>query len=148
MAKETTSARELEMIVAKLHKQRQAHVDAIAGIDSAFAQFGIKPKKRKRRGRPRKVKTRKIKTRKKKAAKKVVKKRKRRTKRKVSGPQSILNFVTRAGKKGVAGSEIVKHWNSEGRGSGAYKEIGILVKAKKLKRHALKGQRGSRYAVA
>ena len=148
MAKETTSARELEAIVAKLHKQRQAHVDAIAEIDSGFAEFGIKPKKRKRRGRPPKVKTRNTKTRTKKGAKKVVKTRKRRKRRKVSGPQSILAFVKQAGEKGATGAEIVKHWTSEARKGGAYTTISKLVKDKKLKKRTIKGQRGSRYAVA
>ncbi len=140
MAKRTTTAKELQSIIARLQEQRQAHLEALADIDSVFAQFGITSQKKKRRGRPRKSK--------KKVARRVAKRRKRRTKRKVSGPQSILNFVKRVGKKGVSGAEIVNRWNAEGRAGDAYAPIGKLVKAKKLKRDALKGQRGSRYTAA
>ena len=135
MAKTTTTARELQAIIARLQNERQVHLDALADIDAVFAQFGITSQKKKRRGRPRKAK------------KKVAKLRKRQTKRKVSGPQSILNFVKRAGKRGVNGAEIVKRWNAEGRAGGAYTPISKLVKAKKLKRRAVKGERGSRYSV-
>ncbi len=136
MAKETTSARELEAIIAKLQKQRQSHLDALAEIDSVFAQFGIKPRKRTRKA-------------KKKVAKRVAKrhKRKARRTRKMSGPQSILNFVKRAGKNGVTGAAIVRRWNAEGRAGRTYTAISKLVKAKKLKRRAVKGERGSQYSV-
>ena len=139
MAKTTTTARELQAIIARLQNERQVHLDALADIDAVFAQFGITSQKKKRRGRPRKAK--------KKVARRVAKRRKRQTKRKVSGPQSILNFVKRAGKRGVNGAEIVKRWNAEGRAGGAYTPISKLVKAKKLKRRAVKGERGSRYSV-
>ena len=136
MAKKTTTARELQAVITRLQQQRQAHLDALAEIDSAFAQFGIKPRKRTRKA-------------KKKVAKKVAKrhKRKARRTRKMSGPQSILNFVKRAGKNGVTGAKIVRHWNAEGRAGKAYTAIGKLVKAKKLKRRAVKGERGSQYSV-
>jgi len=141
MAKKTTTARELQAVITRLQQQRQAHLDALAEIDSAFAQFGIKPRRRKSGGRPRKAKRR--------VAKKVAKrhKRKARRTRKMSGPQSILNFVKRAGKNGATGAEIVRRWNAEGRAGGAYTPISKLVKAKKLKRRAVKGERGSRYSV-
>ncbi len=139
MAKTTTTARELQAIIARLQNERQVHLDALADIDAVFAQFGITSQKTKRRRRPRKAK--------KKVARRVAKRRKRQTKRKVSGPQSILNFVKRAGKRGVNGAEIVKRWNAEGRAGGAYTPISKLVKAKKLKRRAVKGERGSRYSV-
>ena len=45
------------------------------------------------------------------------------------------------------GAEIVKHWESDGRGTGVYVTIGQLVKAKKLKRQKGKGGRGSRRRV-
>jgi len=140
MAKTTTTARELQAIIAKLQNERQVHLDALADIDAVFAQFGITSQKKKRRGRPR--------TAKKKVARRVAKRRKLGTKRKVSGPQSILNFVKRAGKRGVNGAEIVKRWNAEGRAGGAYNTIGKLVTAKKLKKRTLTGQRGSRYTAA
>ncbi len=136
MAKKATTARELQAVITRLQQQRQAHLDALAEIDSAFAQFGIKPRKRTRKA-------------KKKVAKKVAKrhKRKARRTRKMSGPRSILNFVQRAGKNGVSGAKIVRHWNAEGRAGKAYTAISKLVKAKKLKRRAVKGERGSWYSV-
>jgi len=64
----------------------------------------------------------------------------------VSGEQSILNFVK--SKSNPVGNEIQKHWASEGRAGAAANLISKLVKAKKLKRTPLKGERGSRYSLA
>ena len=80
-------------------------------------------------------------------------KRKRRKPRKpgkfkLTANESILAFLKGKGAKGATGAEIVKHWESQGRGSGAYVNIGELVKANKLKKEALKGERGSRYFAA
>ncbi len=165
MAKKN-AAKELEAVVASLTEERQEHLDAIAEIDSVFAQFGIKPPGRKRRarrgskkvGRPRKAKKRvgkrvakrgKKTRRGRKKKKKVLKRSKTRTRRKfrVSGPEAVLNFVRRAGKNGASGAEIEKHWNSRGRKAGVYNTIGKLVKEKKLKKQAVKGEKGSRYTV-
>jgi hypothetical protein len=44
-------------------------------------------------------------------------------------------------------AEIGKHWKQEGRGAGVYVNVGKLVKAKKLKRENVKGERGSRYTT-
>ncbi len=148
MATRMTAARELVALIARLQKERQAHLDTIAEIDSVFAEFGIEPtaarghRSRRKAGRPRKAKRR--------AGKKVAKRRKRRTRRSsnLGGPQSILNLVRRAGRKGVRGAEIVRHWNAEGRRGGAYTPISKLVKAGKLKRRVLKGEKGSQYIIA
>jgi len=67
---------------------------------------------------------------------------------KLTANESILAFLKDKGAKGATGAEIVKHWESQGRGSGAYVNIGELVKANKLKKEALKGERGSRYFAA
>ena len=77
------------------------------------------------------------------------KRRKRRKpgKFKLTANESILAFLKDKGTKGATGAEIVKHWESQGRGSGAYVNIGELVKEKKLKKEALKGQKGSRYST-
>jgi len=64
----------------------------------------------------------------------------------VSGEQSILNFVK--AKSNPIGSEIEKHWTSEGRAVTAANLISKLVKEKKLKRTPLKEGRGSRYSLA
>ena len=76
-------------------------------------------------------------------------KRKRRKpgKFKLTANESILAFLKDKGARGATGAEIVKHWESQGRGSGAYVNIGELVKEKKLKKEPLKGQKGSRYTM-
>jgi hypothetical protein len=64
----------------------------------------------------------------------------------VSGEQMILSFVK--SKSNPIGKDIQKHWGSEGRAGAAANLISKLVKAKKLKRTPLKGERGSRYSLA
>ncbi len=75
-------------------------------------------------------------------------KRRVRRKFKVSGTASILAFVRKAGKKGATTSEIVKNWKKQRRSGDGYTTLGELVKAKKLKREPLKGEKGSRYVAA
>ncbi len=67
---------------------------------------------------------------------------------KVSGPESILAFVRKAGKRGATTAEIVKRWKAEKRSGDGYTTLGELVKARKLTRESLKGQKGSRYTSA
>jgi hypothetical protein len=50
-------------------------------------------------------------------------------------------------KSNPVGREIEKHWKSEGRAGVAANLISKLVKAKRLKRMPLKGERGSRYSL-
>jgi ribosomal protein S14 len=66
----------------------------------------------------------------------------------MSGAESIVAFVSKAGSKGATTAEIVKNWKSQGRGGDGYTTIGELVKARKLKKESLEGQRGSRYVAA
>jgi len=138
-----TAINDLQALIRKLQDQRQAHLDAIADIEAAFGSLGIKPPKR--RGRPRGVK--KASAGRKAGKKKIAKKVRRRKKFKISAAASVLAFVQTGGKKGVTGSQIMKHWNAEGRGAGCYNTLGDLVKAKKLKRQPIKGQRGSVYTA-
>ena len=63
----------------------------------------------------------------------------------VSGEQSILNFVK--SKSNPIGKDIQKHWAREGRAGAAANLISKLVKAKRLKRTPLNGERGSRYSL-
>jgi hypothetical protein len=63
----------------------------------------------------------------------------------VSGEQSILAFIK--SKTNPVGREIETHWKSEGRKGRAINKVSKLVKDKKLKRAALKGERGSRYSL-
>jgi hypothetical protein len=51
-------------------------------------------------------------------------------------------------KNGATTQEIKARWKAEGRGGTADNAISKLVKAKKLKRSPLEGQRGSRFTMA
>jgi len=138
-----TAINDLQALISKLQNQRRVHLDAIADIDAAFGSLGIKPPKR--RGRPRGA----LKTAAKKKGKaKVAKKVRRRKKFKMSAVDTVLSFVGKAGKNGVTGTQVNKHWKARGRGDNCYKTIGMLVKTKKLKRTAIKGKkRGSIYVT-
>jgi len=67
---------------------------------------------------------------------------------KLTGRESILAFVKAKGAKGATTAEIVTNWKSEKRSGDGYTAAGELVKAGKLKREPLKGQKGSRYTAA
>ena len=139
-----TAINDLQALINKLQAQRKTHIDAVADIDEAFGSLGIQPTKR--RGRPRGAKkaTAWKAVGKKKAAKKV----RTRKKFKTTTTASVLAFVKKSGKKGVTGGQITKQLKAEGRSTDGYNAIGILVKAKQLKRHAIKGKkRGSLYTA-
>jgi hypothetical protein len=142
MPKRTDPAQQLSSIVSDLRAERELHARALARIDAVFEQIGIAasaPKRRGRRPGPMTI-----------AASGAPAKRRRRRRRKfaMSGNESILTFVKGAGRKGATTAEVVKHWKSEGRSGDGYTALGELVKAKKLKRESLKGQKGSRYTLA
>jgi hypothetical protein len=148
MPRESAAAKELATLINTLQAERQEHVDAIAQIDATFEQFGIIPSAKKRLGRPRKT----VITAGPalpEAAAAPAKKGTRKARRHfpVSGLDSVLAFVSKAGKKGATGAEIIKHWKSDGRSGNGYKTLGELVKAKKLKREKIEGAQGSRYTV-
>jgi len=138
MAKPST-ARELVNLITSLLQQRRQHEQAIAEIDQTCARFGIDPDAVPTRGRPAKAGGKAKVGRPKKKAR-----RKRRT-FKVSGEQSILNFVTAKGNPTTA--EVNKHWDAEGRGGKADNALGRLVADGRLKRVKDKTVRGSRYAL-
>lgn len=69
----------------------------------------------------------------------------KRGKFKHTGAQSILGLLK--GRKALTTREINFAWKKEGRGGTADVMLGLMVKAKKLKRTKLKGQRGSQYLV-
>src|SRR5262245_26825163 len=122
------SARDLDAIFSQLEQERQQHVDAIAEIDDLCTRYGItlqgtsrrrrrkagRPRKAGRRGRP---KTASMNGRRKKRRGRRRSPRKARGGRRrrggVTGPQSIVNYVQRAGGKGVTSADLSKHWNSE-----------------------------------
>ena len=132
------SARDLATLINQLQAERQQHVDAITQIDATFAQFGITPTPRKRRGRPPGRTAA--------AAPAPAKKRRKRGRFKISGDESVVSFVA---KKGVATTaEINVHWAKEGRAGRADNALVKLIKDKKLKRENIKGERGSKYTVA
>ena len=129
-----TKLEELKSLIARLQADRQAHVDAIAQIDQTFSTLGIQAQA-KRRGRPRGASTT------------ATKQRHPRQKFRTTGNESILTFVKAGGPKGVTGAQILRHWKSEGRGVGCYNLMGKLIKANKIKRNKLKGERGSMYVA-
>ncbi len=173
----TSKLKELEVMVQKLHEERQGHLDAIAEIDATFEQLGLvmpespagaaltragkrrrkpgpKPGRKKgvRRGGRKKAAAKP--TGKKKVAKrKVTKKKASRGKAAtgnryaVSGTDLITGMVSKAGAKGVPGGEINKVWKAEGRAGTAYNILSQLVKQKKVKRKDSEG-RGSLYVPA
>jgi len=146
-------AGQITSIINKLKAERKKHADALRSLDDVFEKIGLtthlaeeqqkprpgRPPGKRRPGRPPKAKGTTT------AAKKG---RRGRGKFRTTGSDSILMFVKQAGSKGVMGAEIGKHWKAEGRGAGVYVVIGKLVKAKKLKRENVKGERGSRYTAA
>lgn len=142
MTKVSTTTRRLESLVAKLQAEKQAHLVAVAEIDAVFGRFGVASTGKKRRGRPRGSKS--------KSAASVATRKGRRKRRKyaTTGSESILQFVSRSGRKGASGADVVKLWNKEGRSGSAYKILGDLVKSKKVKRRKVIGERGSRYMAA
>ena len=138
-----TTTKQLQSLVSKLKRELQGHMDAIAEIDSVFSQLGLASTQTKRRGRPPGSKV----GRPRKAAKRMGKRRKR-GKFEMSGLESVLQFVSKAGGKGASSADIVEHWKGEGRSGSAYKSINDLVKARKLKKRKVEGTRGSRYLAA
>lgn len=129
---------ELAAVIAHLQQQRQEYVAALAEIDRIFKRCGIEPApapKPSRQGR--------------RAAKQpTARARRRRPQFSKTATQSILDLVRQGGRKGVGSSAIAAHWKSEGRAGQPYVTLGKLVKARKLRRQDLKGQRGSQYFIA
>ena len=74
------------------------------------------------------------------------KKARRRRRFAISGEESVLAFVKDQRKP--TSQEIERQWKAEGRKGRAAKVLSKLTREKKLKRTPLKGQRGSRYALA
>src|ERR1035437_1673066 len=64
---------------------------------------------------------------------------------KQTGEQSILSLLK--GRKALVTSQINQAWKKEGRRGTADVTLGLMVKARKLKRTKVKGERGSRYSA-
>jgi hypothetical protein len=142
-------------MIKKLKAQRKKHADALRAVDAIFESIGISthlaeerprrgrpPGKRGRRpGRPSGSGTAG-------ATPKPGRGRRGRRKFATTGTESIIKFVKEGGKSGRTTAEINKQWKSEGRSGNAYVTIGHLVKARKLKRKNMPGERGSRYTAS
>lgn len=144
--------RNLDRAIQTLIRRRQEQIDAIEAIEATFLRLGLtlapSPNgraHRPRRGRPPGSGT--AAPLKPRPAGRKGRRRKQGTFSK-TGPASILAFVKAAGNAGRTSAEIIAHLNAEGRAGSAYVALGNLVKAGKLKRMNLKGERGSRYTVA
>ena len=68
-----------------------------------------------------------------------------RKKFKVSGEQSVIDFVKSKG--GATTAQVAANWNRQGRGGKADNALSALVKAGKLKKEKVEGGRGSRYTA-
>lgn len=130
------TADELGVLINKLQQQRRQHEEAIAVIDRTFSRFGIQVASRRGPGRPAGMGT---------PAVGHGRRRKRGT-FKITGEQSIIEFIKRKGKPST--KEINDHWKGEGRGGKADNTLTRLVKEGRLKRIKSKDVRGSRYSVA
>ena len=135
MAKAQSLISQLTKLIKQLQSERQEHVNKIEEIDAAMASLGLEQQPAKRRGRPRGSK------------KKVMKKAaRRRGTFKVSGEQSVLEFVGKT-KNPPNAKEINQYWSKQGRAGKADNAISKLVKTKKLVRVEAKGERGARFKV-
>ena len=164
---------QLVSIVERLKEDRQKHLDAVAEINAAFEEHGIsdeQPLRRRRRksGRPSGVGKKKGKKRatkrarkgtRKKASKKVIKKKGKRReikkatskkagrkKFKVTGEQSVIDFLNQKGSATTA--EINANWKRQQRGGIVGNILTKFVKIGTLRREQVEGERGSRYRVA
>ena len=138
---------QLQTLIRKLSNERQQHLDALAKIEEVFSDLGISPPTGKRRGRPPKSSG----AVRRKPGRRVKRGRPGRGKRNryaVSGTQSILAFVKKAGAKGATGADIAGLWKKEGRAGSSYNIINAMLKKGMLKRKKLKGERGSAYRAA
>ena len=142
--------RHLQSVIVNLQSRRKAYEDGIAEIDAAFAALGIGAPRRKKRGRrPGRPKKRvAAKMGKRRVARKRAKKRAKRRKFKTTANELVLATIKKAGAKGATGVQLTKAWKAARRPGDAYNTLGLLVKAKKIKRRKVKGQRGSVYRVA
>jgi len=125
--------------IASLIKTRSIHQSAIESIDAAVARIqaalsggrlvpsaaskgkkrGPKPGSKRRSGRGSFART---------------------------ADESVLAFVKKAGTPTT--KQVNEHWKGEGRGGSANNALTKLVQSKKLKRLAVKGERGSKYSIA
>ncbi|MCE9592336.1 MAG: hypothetical protein K8S99_17665 [Planctomycetes bacterium] len=128
----------LDHLIGKLRAEYTELTTRLAELEVTFSKHGITVvggKVAARRGRPPKAK----------AASKPGRRRKRRTFTK-SGEQSVVDFVKKHGKPNAA--RVNKHWSGEGRAGKADSALGRMVKAGRLKRVKVRGERGGRYTVA
>ena len=124
--------------VNDLLAQRNVHLQVITLLDMTIAQIdGLVGTHRagRRRGRPPKVTI----------AVTPVRRRRGRRSYPLSADDFVLAFVR--SNRDATTAEVNAHWKSE-RPGGADVTLGKLVKAKRLKRRKVVGERGSRYAVA
>jgi hypothetical protein len=138
----TTTINQLSSLVATLYKERDQHVAAIAEIDEAFARLGLNgrshSKRSQRTAKPRTAAGR---------ARRAGKGRRKRGTFKTTANELILSSIKKAGPKGATGAQLTEAWQADGRPGDAYNTLSILTRAKKIKRHRVSGERGSRYRI-
>jgi hypothetical protein len=144
----------LENVITQLAEERQAHVDAVAAIAALLERWGIRLPARRRAGR--RPRTRRTTARQRKAAHGAARRRRRLPGRKMTRSRApygetsdaIVKFVSKAGAKGVSSAELAAFLARRGSAQNPFATIGRLVRTKRLKKRAAKGQRGSVYVVS
>ncbi len=144
---------ELESLVGRLQTERNAHLEEIARIDEAFERLGLETGSaarpspgRRGPGRPRGgTKSAGLKA--KSAAGRPPKSGKRK-KFRTTANDLIVDYVKKAGAKGVSSGDIKKRWAAAGRPGEPYNTLGELVRSKQIVKKNIKGQRGSRYSAS
>ena len=126
--------------IESLLARREEHQSTIEAIDETLEKIGSMLQVPGRPGRPKGSKNGVAAVRASKGSR-----RRKRGSFAVSGDESILAFVKKAGTPTT--KDVNNHWKSEGRGGTADNALTKLVKLKKIKRLAAKEGRGSRYTA-
>lgn len=130
--------------IQQLEAERQQHADAIATIDDTLERVRslLGAARNGRQAATLGVEVKPVAV----PAAKPARKGRRRQGFKITGEESILQFVREH--KNPTTAEITAQWKDEGRGGTANNPLTRLVADKKLKRVPNKGGRGSRYVLA
>jgi hypothetical protein len=139
----------LKNVITQLAEERQAHVDAVAAIAAMLERWGIRLPARGRSGRPRRATTARPAGAKRMAKRGRPPRKKKPSTRAPSGATSdaVIRFVGKAGKKGVSSADLAAFLAKRGAGQNPFATIGRLVRTRRLKKRAAKGQRGSVYVA-
>ena len=132
------NARDLLKQINLLRKKRREHLAAIDDIDSTFHQLGIDPDAPTTPGSAGASSADGARPKKKKQSTPT------RVKKKVTGKDFVLSFITARGGDGATTDDVNQNWKSDGRRGSAYNVLYQLKREGKIKAVNIKGK-GSRY---